>query len=262
MPVTVRPFRPGAILALAAVLLLLAGPAGAEPAPPSAGPLRVRLEFDPSEFRIATGDGVTRWTLPGLLDAGPRAGCGAEALLIVALPPGQTAGDVRAIGHDAGTVARLSAGEMAGLSVLPAAFDAPVTLSTVVGTMRGVRLLVARVSPFQLDPATGELRLFRELEVEVVTRPEDGADDVVTPRPGSPGEARFRDRLRALVANPEALSSIEAEDSAVLASRRGSMSTLVPHAFAEPAWNDRFRPSVDGRPVDMVIVTGEALVEE
>jgi hypothetical protein len=247
---------------LAAACLLLTPAPGAGAPVPVGDPIRIDLAYDPTAIRIERGAGGVRWTAPGLVDPGPRSGNGAFALVLVALPDGATASGVLAVGQDPAPVARLDSGDMARLAVRPAAPGEPIDVSFAVGSMRGVRLLVARVSPFQLDPASGELRLFRRLELHVDTAPASGFEgDLVIARPDSPGDLRFRRGLRALVANPEAIPEA-AGAPAPDRTRPAGRTDLVPRAFVEPAWSPRFRPSLDGRPVDMVIVTGAGLVAE
>lgn len=244
-----RPLAAGAAFRRAVVagtLLVLLSPAVATA-------LTVERHFSPADLRSPAvagsgGDALVRHVIDGV--ACP------EAVTWVALPPDGALDRVVITGGDRVDVSDLEAGRQADLAGrLPGAGE---TLPAVVseGWMRGSRLAAIRYSPLAWDAERGVIVLYRSVRLDVMTRPDPVPADVLQPRRGlSPGDRRFRSRLVAMVANPEAFPA-----SALAAGpERGA---LQPETWSQPAWNEHFRPSLAGRPVDLLIITGAGLVSE
>ncbi|MGD8396199.1 MAG: C25 family cysteine peptidase, partial [Candidatus Eiseniibacteriota bacterium] len=113
------------------------------------------------------------------------------------------------------------------------------------GSMRGHRLASVRVHPCRWDPATGELLLATRLELRYVLEEDPAAVSLPRHRIVPRIEERFTRALQALA--PDAV------DGGPVAPFTGD------GPAGEGAFQPTFRPSLDGSPVDYVIVTSEAL---
>jgi hypothetical protein len=225
-----------------------------------AGVRRIEIRFDPAEVSRGPRAGIdgTAWLLPG---CGVAAEAGAPALpfrsILLAVPAGERVVSVTA--RATGDVVELDLGEV-GLGREDGrrnrtAWDGSTTWPVdplrvgQAGWMRGQQVQPLSIWPLAWDPARGTGRLTTSVTVEMVTEPARPDADVLAPqRPDSPGDRAFAELLASRVLNPEDLGSP--------ARRRESLRPL--DAAAQP-FSPRFRPSIDGSPVEMVIITSEEL---
>ncbi len=287
--------RPELIIATGAVLAVL-GVGTARAAAP-AGEIVVRLEFSAADVAIAEEDGFHRIALRGAmtplvadpLAAGARSGsnrsnplaAGAPALparrVSVVLPPGMSLAAVEAVTSGAPIVFPgfhlpyplgappgddpASSSPEAGtpdpiLYSATTPFPEVTVLAGETGAMRGIVMASALVFPVQYVAAAGELRLHREIEIRLAYAPA-----------ARPGETRERDPARSLdtargeetewllrhVANPEDLPRFYGPRAA------GKAGSDPPRPYAGFAPTEF--PSVDGPPVEYVIVTDSVAVD-
>ncbi|HEX7879929.1 MAG TPA: C25 family cysteine peptidase, partial [Candidatus Eisenbacteria bacterium] len=254
-----RAFAPGAFgfvrrsLVPLIVAALSVGEAGA-------GVRRFEVRFEPGQITRAARpfvEGVA-WSLP---ECGVAGEAGAPALpfrpLLLAVPEGERVVSVTA--RASGATIELDLGEPGvgladgrrdhtswdGLSSWPAALSR----TGPAGWMRGRQLQPVSIWPLSWDPARGVARLTTAITLEMITEPAATPPEVVRPmRPDSPGDRHFAELLEARVLNPEDLGGH------VVAAR-----DLRPLDSGAAPFSPRFRPSVDGSPVEMVIITTDAL---
>ncbi|MDZ4803996.1 MAG: C25 family cysteine peptidase [Candidatus Eisenbacteria bacterium] len=221
------------------------------------GPLRLDRRLSPDDVTIDSRANVPVIRMKGETFRALAGGTWPEALTWFALPPGQVAEKVTVTADDPVDIEEVTALDLAPLLEGLPRVGAPLSIRRAEGNSRGVRLLGLGVSPLAWDAARGRLVLYQRLEFTVDLAPEPAPAAALTPgRPGSPGDNRFRDALRGLVANPGLIVDGIPPAAEQL---RGD---FAPSSFVDDAWEGPFRPSLDGRPVDMVIITGEALESE
>ncbi len=234
---------------IAAVLCSLPGAAGAFV--PSAGnTVRAELSFSPDQVRIAADYG----NLGRLLLESPGAQStpgGVETVAFLVLPAGSAPVSVSVRGIEsvelpgvAGQLPEFRRGQVHGPDV---------ALGTDAGTgwMRGTQIQSVRIRPLYRDPLSGELSLWTRIEISVTTRPADVPDGIWQPeRAETGGHQSFKDVLRTMVLNPADVET---------ASPRIKTPVLKPDSFSGDAFSPLFRPSVDGSPVEYLIITTEAL---
>jgi hypothetical protein len=248
------------------VVTLGAGVAGLQPA--GAAPLRVEhrpggavARFGVGQVEIVDAEGGARVALTPVRDARYVPGAPALPLVPVVLevPVGQTA---------VGVVARYEEVEVAsglevaaaprpapsGAEVVPAAPERPALFAGAEpypaqvarlageGFARGHRLVTVELAPLRWVPDGGRLLLATELEIELQLA-------TATDRP----LARHRTIPRA-----------EARYAGALAAAIGAPPPAAP--LDEPDFPERFvpsfRPSIDGSPVEYVILTNDAMLPE
>ena len=110
------------------------------------------------------------------------------------------------------------------------------------GTMAGQRVHGVAVFPVEWNRATGDLSLATTIDVELQLVPSSATNDLAALRPSPARDRAFSEALAALVENPQDVRAAV------------STSGTFPEGFAP-----RDLPSVNGSPVDMVIVTTAAL---
>ncbi len=218
------------------------GSAGAAPA------LSREITLAPSQLRFQETDGVTRVTLEGGLNALP-AGMPDLPLVSVTvpLPSGTRAASVRVVGLETTPVpgryrvaAAGAAGAAAGVSGAWSPADLLVRSGS--GTMRGHALTGVLVAPVRWRADTGELEMVTRFRVEVTPEADTRAGGLTLRRESRTGALSFGGALAAMTGqNPADL-----QGAAALPLTGGG------------AFSPTFRPSVDGSPVDMVIVTDES----
>ncbi len=119
------------------------------------------------------------------------------------------------------------------------------------GIQRGTALQSVILWPVSWDPLSGSVTLRTRIAVEIETGPGAPLAGIVRPRrTDAASESRFLDMQRSLVLNPEDLP-----EPRPVPRLRSLDSGATP-------WSPRFRPSVDGSPVDMVIITSDLMAPE
>jgi hypothetical protein len=278
------------------LLVVLALIVAAPPAAPlELEPMRLRatVRFELDQLRITPADGFDHVQLAGCATplAGPDVGQPAlpiEAVRFV-LPPGTRIIDARVEVRDRtvvpGAVLPLPLAPMAdgsvgtpgndtgGVAGLPAAD--PVTYSSehpwpprpVAGVMtgwwRGVAIGTVHIRPVEFIGSRSELRLCRELEVEITLGGAKGAEGSVCRRRAARVSRRWRDVerdwLRRHIVND---ADIDRFTAAVPGAPFAAPSLLVdPVARPFAGFTPSERPSVDGPPVRYVIVTDSLAVD-
>ncbi|NNF07944.1 MAG: hypothetical protein HKN21_14365, partial [Candidatus Eisenbacteria bacterium] len=121
------------------------------------------------------------------------------------------------------------------------------------GRMRGNILAGVGVSPVQWNPATGEARLVTKFRVEVETEfAAAHPRDLRIERESRTGRATFERSLNQLTGQ-----SLNGQGGIL-----GSSNYYTPLINSGEPFHPTFRPSVDGSPVDMVIITDAAQESE
>ena len=238
-----------------ALLTLLALLAAAVPS--RAGTIRARVEFRPGDLQTAAAPFVNgpAYRLP---ECGTLNRPGAPAVpfrpVLLAIPSGERVVEIRVTPGEEVVLDGLPApgrgdgrGEPTGwdgLTVFPAAASEKGEF----GRMRGIGLQALTLWPVAWDPATGEVRLRTEFEIEILTEPSGLSEEAWRPlRSPRRGDTGFGELARKLVLNPEVLEAGRPAPA------------LRPLDSGAAPFSPRFRPSVDGSPVDMVIITSDAL---
>lgn len=244
-----RPAFPSLLMALLGILFPVASLA--------ITPIQLDRRLSPNDLSIDRSAGLPRVRLIGESYREMAGGCWPETMTWLALPSGGTAAGVTVTALEPVDIDELTEAELGPLLDLIPRVGSPLPVRQTEGDARGVRLLGIGVSPLAFDAARGRVVLYQRLDISVNLTAEPGLTTVpLIGRPGSPGDNRFRDALRDLVENSE---EIQYGKSASPEPRRGG---LTPQSFVDDAWDGPFRPSLDGRPVDMVIITGESLEAE
>ena len=110
------------------------------------------------------------------------------------------------------------------------------------GRMRGHPVAGVAVAPLSWNPATGELRLMTRFRVEVITQSrEPRPGDLKILRESREGSRTFEEALTALTGTPNGVL--------------GAAGAFHPLVNSGAPFAPTFRPSLDGSPVDMVIIT-------
>lgn len=203
-----------------------------------AGTVTREIVVDPSGVSRVEGDEGSRLTLRGGFRLAVADGADLPAIpAILLLSPEEEARSVRVEVRESVALSPETAALAAGEDNTPQ--ETPRVLSFRSGRMRGHSVVSAAVSPFFLDPASGIPRLATRMRVVVETRPRPPADgDLVVLRESSEGERTFGAWLGA---RPHDGSR--------------ETRTLKPLVNSGAPFAPGFRPTVDGSPVEMVIIT-------
>lgn len=222
--------------------------------------LRTRVEFDAADLRSEVRPGIAgpAWTLPG---SGTWNQPGAPAVpfrsVYLAVPEGEAVVSVSVRTSAAVPLDRAGLPGRGEISErrAPAEWDGvrpfPETAWSVSPPQRfrGVLLQPVTVWPVRVDPSTGRAALTGTFDIEVTTAPAPEDPSAWRPlRRGTAAEERFGAMLERMVANPE-----------VVREARVDRNRLRPADSGAAPFSPRFRPSVDGSPVEMVIITGAEL---
>lgn len=256
--------RPAAFFAalfaflLAPGALLRSGPAAAAPGP-AARELRVELSFARDRLTVLPTTAFPRVAMTGLSSRTVGAGGWPEQAVWLAVPEGFEPAGAIVTGREPVDVPEISGSAVAAeAAALPAADSSPGETAGEIW-MRGTRLAAVRVMPLAWDGARGVARLWTRVVVRMALRPAPTPPDLWVPeRRGTRAEEEFRHLLAGLVANPEDLSAGAAGAGSAGPGRGG----LTPQSWSGGAWSPLFSPSVDGSPVECVIITSEALAPE
>ncbi len=218
------------------------------------------VDLSPGDLRVEHADGYAFLELRGGTNSMPG---GAPDLPLypvhVRLPEGTEVASVRVVplsetvipgSYRLGAVAPRQPGAWTGpVAVDPAILRSPAwypadpLLHADTGRMRGTELAAVAVAPVAWRPTTGEVRLLTRFRVEVTVRPEAPAGGDLVIRRESPVSARsFRGAVDGLVGGGPA-------------GMMGAAGTLAPQINSGEPFAPTFRPSLDGSPVDMVIIT-------
>ncbi|MFN8180101.1 MAG: C25 family cysteine peptidase [bacterium] len=220
-----------------------------------------RLSYDATDVRLTQIAGRTEVSMVGLLTAGGTdAPAMPMALRTFVVPAGYAVREARVTPRDEVRIAQgvhlaTRAAVLDDPNQVTRAFpagaleaDAPsiparAGLALGGGTAGGYTLQSVAVFPLRWDRATGDLFLARTVDVELALEPAAPSADLVRVRRNPAAERAFAQALSAVVENPGELARTDdwSDDAA------GS-------GFAP-----RDVPSVQGSPVDMVIVTTPAL---
>lgn len=219
------------------------------------------LSFDRSQVRLAPGprgleiaiEGGTPFNQPGRpLLPGVAA--------FIAIPDGEhvVRTEVRATGGtiDLGPADGVTPGAVPSGAVAPV-FDGGLYPGRAgdfgpLMSLRGAPLLPVVVWPVAVNPATGRLELRTSVEIEVTTASGGDEGRWRTQRTVDAAQADFLEPLRERILNPELLERTAAPRDRALRPLDGGATPFSP----------RFRPSVDGSPVDYVIITSDALLPQ
>ncbi|MDZ4803995.1 MAG: C25 family cysteine peptidase [Candidatus Eisenbacteria bacterium] len=225
-----------------------------------AGVHQVEVRFDPAAITRGVRMGVdgAAWLLPGC-SVWNEAGAPAVPFrpVLLAVPAGERVVSVTT--RASGASVELDLGEPGIGSTdgrrAPTAWDGatpyPARLhrSSDAGWMRGQQIQPLTIWPLDWDPGRGLATLTTSILIEMVTEAAPPPADTFLPlRPSARVDGHFGALLSSCVLNPELLAD---------ESRRRDV--IRPLDSAATPFSPRFRPSVDGSPVEMVIITSEAL---
>ncbi len=243
-------------LGLLLLAILVAPPVTAAP---NAATVSREFNLSPADLHIRTADGLDFLDLSGGANAMPEGSPDLPLLPVhLGLPEDTELVDMRVVPLEwqtlPGTYRPAGVGTSEpGKWMQPAAIRPDILSATTwypgeplrtqrEGHMRGHTLAAATVAPVSWNPATGEVRLLTRFRVEATTRP-------ATPDP---------DAFRILRESPagrrsfgEALTELTGADTGVL----GTAEMLEPLVNSGTPFAPTFRPSLDGSPVEMVIIT-------
>lgn len=219
--------------------------------------LRKTVTFSPAEFSLDRSGGVTRIRLAGCPDWNqPGAPLVPFRTVHLIVPEGETVRAVRVTPREVVDLGVIQA-PAEGISrpgAPRAAWDGRSAWPPEAGRagemqwMRGTAIQGIVLWPVQWDPATGHAVLRTELDLEVETAPAPPpAGTFRSLRRNSRADREFAAIACRLALNPEAAGA---------AARREELKPL--DSGATP-FSPRFRPSVDGSPVEFVIITSEEL---
>lgn len=255
--IPVHPGIFGRIVRTLSVLVVIA----AMPAVPAvAGVHRFEVGFDPKTLTHEVRPGVdgSVWMLPAC-SAFHEAGAPAVPFrsILLAVPEGERVVSLRT--RASGPLVELDLGEpgigSASEGRTPSQWDGHTPYPSQLhqlsepGWMRGQQIQPVSIWPLTWDPSRGVATLTTTITIEMVTEPAGPPSDIFRPlRPGSRGDRRFGDLLSTRVLNPE-----------VMANSPLRRDNLRPLDSAAAPFSPRFRPSVDGSPVEMVIITSDEL---
>ena len=254
-----RPYRHARVGLLAGILFLASS--GAANGPGFLTPATVGAALDRESLSVA----LHPHTLDGL---DPRQVEG--EIVYMALPEGKEAADVRLEPGAAqawragGLPDRLPGrlpGRVAGADEATSAWpDAPGATLVYSGWLRGQAVAGIRVRA-AARASDGTTRFWPNPRLIVTLRPATRPAGVLTPRlRGTAAEDDLARLARALVANPEELAA--ARDPLDAPAARARAGALTPVSYDADNNSPRMKPSLDGSPVEMVIITNDALSAE
>lgn len=245
--------RSGAAVAFFLACLAVVISAGAA----RAGYVHATVEFNPAELQAGPGFGTTgtSYRLPGCATLN-RPGAPAVPFrpVLLAIPEGEVVLDIQVrTGEEIALSGRAEPGLGSGPGeALPwdrrSEFPGRSWDAGQSGHMRGQGVQGMILWPVAWDPATHELRLRPRFDIEITTGPATpGPEEWRSRRTDGRGDSAFREMLRTTALNPGEVAAARVE-------RR-----LRPLDNGSTPFSPRFRPSVDGSPVDMVIITSAEL---
>jgi hypothetical protein len=246
-----------------ALVLALGLTLAAAPRVLAAPTIRADLHYEPSGVRYTAPDARAlsrepsprvEVTLEGAASRSFEGGSWPEPLVYLAVPEGMEPAGVTVSGERSVVLPGLEAvGRADVLPFLPVSDASPGSWFDA-GWMRGTRLVAVRLTPLAWDAAAGTARLWTDIHIEMSLRPETvTAEPWRAERGGTPAAENFDRLIRSLVLNPD---DVKAPG---LATGRGQ---LVARNFSGGAWDSLFSPSLDGSPVEYVIITSDLLSGE
>lgn len=193
-------------------------------------------------------------TLEGSASRSFDGGSWPEPLVYLAVPEGMEAVGVTVTGERSVVLPELNGvGRADVLPFLPVSSPAPGSWFDA-GWMRGTRLVAVRLAPLAWDSGAGAARLWTDIHVEMRVRPETvPAERWRAERRGTQAAGNFDRLVRSIVLNP---GDVPAPEPVIGRGR------LVERNFSGGAYDSLFSPSLDGSPVEYLIITSELLVDE